>query len=384
VSAADPRIRASLEHARRIGEEGIQVAAYLGDTQIVDAWAGEADPDSGAAVTGETLFTAFSVVKAVTATALHVQAERGLVDYDAPVARYWPGFGAHGKEHITVRHVLMHRAGIPQMPAGVQPEQMCDWAWMIARIEELEPLFEPGTTNAYHKLVFGWIVGEVVRRTDPARRGFDRFVAEEVCAPLGISDLYLGVPDTELGRVATILVDASREPLADPVAESTLPAAIYPGPVFNRTDVRRSIGPGGGGIMTARAAARLFAMLANGGRLDDVRLLSEARVDACAKPRTDAEGADPILGWTPLVGQGGYWLGDEAPPGFPVVGAGHRILCHPGAGGMIAWADLDTGLAAAILHNRMQGARSQSADPDVNPLIAVADAIRAVAADAAR
>jgi CubicO group peptidase (beta-lactamase class C family) len=133
--------------------------------------------------------------------------------------------------------------------------------------------------------------------------------------------------------------------------------------------------------MTARATARFFAMLANGGELGGVRLLSEERLMRCTEPREDPHAEDPILGWKAWVGRGGYWLGGEAPPAYPVVGDGPHILCHPGAGGAIGWADLDSGLAVAIMHNWMHGERSNSTDPDVNPFLRVADAVRAVAAE---
>jgi CubicO group peptidase (beta-lactamase class C family) len=381
MTETDPRIRAALEHALALDEVGVQVAACQDGELIVDDWLGVADPETGRLVDGSTLFTAFSVTKAVTATALHLQAERGLIAYDEPVATYWPAFAANGKDAITVRQVLSHRSGIPQMPDGIGPEQMCDWDWMIERIEELEPLFAPGTTNAYHKLVFGWIIGELVRRTDPHGRPFDRFVREELLDPLAIDDLYLGVPDEQLSRVAPVLVATPPQPHPDARSESTLPVAIYPGPVFNRRDVRQSVGPGGGGIMTARAAARFFAMLAGRGALDGVRLLSEERLLWCTEPRDDPHAMDPILGWSAWVGQGGYWLGGASPPACPVVGDGLHVLCHPGAGGAIGWADLDTGLSVAIMHNWMHGERASSTDPEVNPFARLADAVRAVAAD---
>ena len=379
----DPRIREALEHAVSLGEVGVQVAASVGGGRIVDAWIGVADPETGRMVDGDTLFNAFSVTKAVTASALHVQAERGLVAYDAPVARYWPGFARNGKESITIRDVLSHRSGIPQMPDGIGPEEMCDWDWMVSRIEEFTPMFPPGTVNAYQKLVFGWIVGEVVRRTDRSGRPFDRFVREELLDPLGVRDLYLGVPDVELSRCAPVLVDAMPRPNPDAQIESTLPVAIYPGPVFNRQDLRQSVGPGGGGIMTARATDRFFAMLACRGELDGTRILSERCLLWCTEPRDDPDQPDPILAADAWVGQGGYWLGGSAPQVYPVVGNGPRILHHPGAGGSIAWADLDTGLSAAILHNRMQGEAANSRDPEVNPFLRLADAVRAVARETA-
>lgn len=380
--ADDERIQQALEHALALGEIGVQVAAYLNGELIVDSWAGTADPATEKPVDGSTLFSAFSVTKAITATALHLQAERELIEYDQPVASYWPGFAAHGKQAITVRQVLSHRSGIPQMPAGVGPEQMCDWDWMVHGIEQMTPLFTPGTTNAYQSLIFGWIVGEIVRRTDPERRSFDRYVREELLEPLGIEDIYLGVPDRELARVAPVIAAAPPPPNPDPRIDSIMPTAVFTGPIWNRRDIRQSVGPGAGGIMSARDAARFFAMLAGKGELDGVRLLSEERLRWCTQPRDDAYAPDPTRPAWAWVGQGGYWLGGDSPPAWPVVGAGTQILCHPGAGGSIGWADMDTGLAVAILHNGMQDAATMSStDPAHNPFLMLADAVRAVASD---
>ena len=134
---------------------------------------------------------------------MHIQAERGLVDYEAPVAEYWPEFAANGKGDIVVRHVLSHQSGIAQMPEGVTPELLADWDWMTTQI-------------ASQSLVFGWIVGEVVRRTDPRGRGFDAFVRDELTAPLGVADdLWFGVPDEMLHRVAELTSTLSRERVPD-------------------------------------------------------------------------------------------------------------------------------------------------------------------------
>src|SRR5713101_3643085 len=187
---------------REGGEIGLQVAASVDGELVVDVWGGLADETTGRKVEGDTLFPVFSVTKAVTATALHIQAERGLVDYDTPIAHYWPEFGAHGKDKGTVRDALTHRIGIPQMPEGVTPELMCDWERMVQRLAATQPLFVPGTKSAYLAYTFGWIIGEIVRRTDPQRRLFGTFVQEEICAPLGIDNLWIGIPDKVELRVA--------------------------------------------------------------------------------------------------------------------------------------------------------------------------------------
>jgi CubicO group peptidase (beta-lactamase class C family) len=381
----DERIADALRHARRLGEVGIQVAAFLDGEPIVDAWTGTADPaGTGRLVDGDTLFSVFSVTKGVTATALALLVERGIVSYDAPVTDYWPEYGRRGKESTTVRDVMSHRAGIPRMPAAVTVEQMCDWDYMVRAVEEAEPVFAPGTTNAYHTLIWGWLAGELVRRADPHRRPFNVFVREELLDPLGIRDIYVGIPDSELGRVAPVLIPGPPAPAELEIYEASMPMAVAPGTIFNRADLRRSINPGAGGIMSARAIARLFGLLARHGELGGVRLLSEELVLSFAEPRPDPESTDQTLGVPVMVGTCGFWLGGPSPYAYPIVGRGPRVLCSPGAGGSIAWADLDTGLSAAILHNMMHQEQMFSPDPEVNPFMRLADAVREVAAERAR
>jgi CubicO group peptidase (beta-lactamase class C family) len=350
----DARIQEALAESRKFGERGLQVAAYLGPDLIVDAWTGEADI-KGRPVTGDTLFPVFSLSKAIAALAVHLQAERGLVDYEAPVARYWPEFGCNGKEAILVRHVLSHQSGIPQMPEGVTPELLGDWEWMTARVAEFSPLFPPGSASAYQSLVFGWIVGEVVRRTDPVDRGFGEFVHEELCAPLGIEDLWFGVPGDRLSEVAelTSILSRERAPGETPASLLAKPDAVAPDAhVHNLDVVKKACYPGAGGIMSARAAARLMAMVANGGELDGVRLLSESRVRGLLTPRPNGDAIDEVLFGggrvAAPIGTGGFWLGAGT-----VLGDIPGLLRHGGSGGSLLAVDLDRKLSVAICHNRM-------------------------------
>lgn len=381
----DARIEEGLRHARRLGEVGVQVAAYLNGELIVDAWTGTADPHgTGRLVDGDTLFSTFSVTKGVTAAALAVLAERGEIDYDARVTDYWPEYGKNGKGNTTVRDAASHRAGIPRMPDGVTPEQMCDWDFMVAAIEDMTPVFEPGTTNGYHTLDWGWLMGHIVERADSKGRPFAQFVRDELLDPLGIRDIYLGIPDSEIPRVADVLIPFPPEPVPLEIYEASMPVNVAPGTIFNRKELRQSVSPGAGGIMSARATARLFAMLACHGELDGVRLLSEDLVMSLAEPRDDHEATDETLGMPVMVGARGFWLGGGPPMAYPVVGDGPHVLCSPGAGGSIAWADLDNGLAVAIHHNMMHPLQMFSYDPEENPFYKLADAVREVAAEVAR
>src|SRR3982074_2169850 len=145
-------------------ERGLQVAVYLHGEQIVDAVAGVADPTTGRPVTSATPFYNFSACKAAGSTLGHKLAERGLFTYDSPVVDLWPEFGAHGKQKVTVRHVLSQTAGVPGIPLNTTMEDLCDWDKMCAAIAASELWWEPGTKVGYHAYTFGYLVGEIVRR----------------------------------------------------------------------------------------------------------------------------------------------------------------------------------------------------------------------------
>jgi CubicO group peptidase (beta-lactamase class C family) len=343
---ATAAVQSLLEEIIASGEEtGLQAAAYLNGELVIDAAAGIADPDTGRSVDGDTLFTVFSTSKGVTATCMHLLAERGQLDYDAPVARYWPEFAARGKERVTVRDALTHRAGVPQMPDGLTPEDICAWDGITAAIADLPLLWEPGTKTGYHAYTFGWILGEVLRRIDG--RQIAAFVQEEICAPLGMRDIYFGIPDDVEDRVAPLIGESLTENTG---AEDTLlPRAIPPhlapsARVHNRPDVRRASIPAGGGIMSARAVARHYAALI--GEVDGVRLLPPERIRIATELQTDD--VDLAIGF-PIRKALGYFLGGPYSP------MSERITAfgHPGAGGSTAFADPRYGLAAGFTKNRL-------------------------------
>ena len=354
------------------GEVGMQVAAYQDSKLVIDVWGGIADPDTGKKVDGDTVFQTFSNIKAVTATALHIQAEKGLVDYYTPIAHYWPEFGKHGKEKGTVYDALTHRIGVPLMPFGVTPELMCDWDWMVGEIADMHPLFEPGTGSGYMAYTFGWVVGEVVRRTDPKGRPFGAFVQEEICKPLGIDSLWIGIPDEVEPRVAKLIngpVFVGKVP-PDSLMNRAMPAEVgVTQEIFGRHDVLRACIPGAQGIMNARSEARFFAMLANRGELDGVRLLSEDRVSTFHIPRPPAS-YDPVHGVPHNGSIGGFHRAGS--PGMGPAGYNPHMFGHNGAGGAVAWADPDARLAVAITHNRM----IPHGPPDESPLTPVGQAVR--------
>lgn len=347
--ASSAAIDTVVESALAGGEVGFQIAAVHDGKVIADVAAGTTGTSEDHAVTDDTVFPVFSVSKAVTATAAHIQIERGLLDPDAPIATYWPEYAAAGKGAITMAHVLSHRAGVPFMPVGILPGDLADWDAMVERLAAATMDFPIGT-NAYLSMTFGWIVGESVRRTDPLGRSFADFVQQEICEPLGMT-FWFGVPDAEMHRVARL--SSTTEPPCPPPdspAGRAQPAQVDLVPdVYNRRDMLQACIPAVGGVSNAMSIARLFAMIANGGQLDGVRLLSPERVRSFLTPRGDADAPDRTFAAVMPVGTGGLWHGYST-----ILPAGHgAILCHPGAGGSIGWADLDTGIAGAVTHNRM-------------------------------
>jgi CubicO group peptidase (beta-lactamase class C family) len=349
-------------------ELGLQVAAYVNGQRVVDCWAGVANEASGRLVDGDTLFTSWSTTKGFVATCVHILAERGRIAYDTPIAHYWPEFAAAGKEAVTVRQALSHTAGVPQMPLGVTPEIMADWDAMVAAIAGHELLWEPGTKFGYHALTFGWILGELVRRVDG--RPIAQFAREELCAPLGIDDFFLGIEDHEQPRVAPLQSALPPPPEDMPaIAHRIAPPEVVTAEVFNRPDVRRAVIPGAGGIMTARAVARHYAMLAGGGMLDGVRLLSPERVEEIRAPQTehllDLFGAKDVMGL-------GYKLGGSAADGRAPAMGEPGTFGHAGHGGSLGFADPARGLAFGLTKNRLRAWD----DPTQSTAYRVAEAIR--------
>jgi CubicO group peptidase (beta-lactamase class C family) len=316
---------------------GVQVAAYQHGQLVIDAWAGIADPATRRPVAGDTLFAVYSAAKPIVSTCVHLLAERGLLDYDTPIAAYWPEFAQNGKARVTVRHALTHRAGVPQLPPGTTAETMCDWAAMCAGIAALAPLWEPGARMGYHAVTFGWILGEVVRRADG--RPFGQFVQEEISRPLGLEgQLYFGIPDAAEPRVA--VADLGPPPAAPPapdsLTEQSFPTALRRS--VNRPDVRRACIPSINGLVTARALAGHYAALIGAG-VGGVRLLPPARVTAATTPLP----AEPDVVWGIQAALGlGYFLGEAVMGGRPTA------FGHGGLADNFGFADPEYGLAVGI------------------------------------
>ncbi len=282
---------------------GAAACVYHDGEKVVDIWGGVMD-EQGTPWREDTMAVSFSTTKGISSTALHVCADRGLIDYDAPVSRYWPEFAQNGKESVTVKHVLTHQAGLHGIRRMIEHAgKMLDWDHMVDTLARARPHHTPGTGSAYHALTYGWLVGELVRRV--SGKPLAEFLQTEVAKPLGLDGLYVGVPEQELHRSAR-LVDSMRAmkkvvrdgkpgekhrsgtPRAHRIigafraTAAPFHALAAKGVThfdFSAPEAVSAQIPAAGGVFTARSLAKLYGTLAAGGEMNGVRLLSRRTLD---------------------------------------------------------------------------------------------------------
>ncbi len=342
-AALDERVgRAVVELVASGSEVGLQVAVYAGGELVADAAAGLADPASGEPVASATLFYAASSAKGVASSIAHALVEAGEMSYGLEAGEVWPEMAAAGKGGITLRHVLMHTAGLPGLPADLSVEELCDWERMC-EVVVAEPLWwEPGQRFGYHALTFGFLLGELVRRA--TGETLSAQLRRLLTGPLGIEDeVHFGVPESLLDRVARAV--PAPAPLPEPSPGSPLaraiPEAVRPGAGYaNRRAVLAAEIPAAG-TMSARGAARLYAAMLGG--IDGLEPVSAAR--RAEFSATAFEGRDEVMEMdtTWALGYSQFRPAGSRPGStFGMVGAN----------GSAAYADIDSGVAVAVMRNR--------------------------------
>jgi CubicO group peptidase (beta-lactamase class C family) len=348
------------------GDVGAAVAVYRHGRPVVDLWGGVADPATGRAWERDTLQVVMSTTKGVVAGCAHLLAQRGELDLDAPVAKYWPEFAAAGKGEIPVRWLLTHQAGLPVLDTPVTPEQAIAWDPVVEALAAQRPAWEPGTRAGYHAMTYGWLVGEVVRRA--SGRTVGRFLAEEIAGPLGL-DLFIGLPAREHPRMsrlveatpaaatlAAIDLDALPEPMRAAMAPWTDPDSltvramlkvVVPPLDLDAPAAWAAEIPSGNGIATARGLAGFYAALIGplaapicGHRILDAEHLAAATAEQFS-------GTDAVLN-VPARAATGF--------GLPLPGAfWHTPTAFgtTGRGGSIGFADPASGLAFGYVMNHL-------------------------------
>lgn len=364
-------VRDVLARSFRSGaEEGCGIAVWHDGERVVDLWGGVRDRARGLPFEADTLCTMFSSTKGMVALCFLMLADRGLLDYDAPVAAHWPAFGSADKRAITIRMLLNHRSGLVGLTEPLTLDQLEHrQGEVVAILERQQPAWEPGTSQGYHAITYGLYAGELFRRI--AGESLGTFFAREVATPLG-ADVYLGLPAALDERCASLALASTRERLL-----RALPNALWPGTnegrvlaaMLRKGDTHRAfsvpaeLGPSGlanfdtrrvralelpwaNGIGSARGLCRVYSALANGGALDGVRLVREESLAPLRARQTWSE-RDRVL-HKPLGWSQGF-LKEETHLFSPSV----ESFGHPGVGGALGWCDPKRRVAIAYLTVKM-------------------------------
>ncbi|MEU6993830.1 serine hydrolase domain-containing protein [Streptomyces sp. NPDC046465] len=356
------------------GELGASVAATVGGEVVIDLWGGDADRTGTRPWERDTLVNIYSTTKGMTALCAHLLMERGELDLDAPVARYWPEFAQAGKADIPVRWLLSHRSGLIAPSEPMAPGAAYDWEKVTEALAATRPWWRPGTAQGYHAVTFGFLVGELVRRVSGVSLG--TFLRTEVTGPLG-ADVHVGTPVSEHGRCAELAppvratepsASAGSAASAASAASSTFGEAPKP-PVGGLTDhpmapvtlalhylplgdvhsaaYRSAEIPAANGHATARGLAAVYAELACG------RLLSSGTVERLRTLQSDGDEPDLVLrAGTPLAESWPWALGYMLNQ-FGQAGPNPRAFGHGGMGGSYAFADPENGVSYAYVMNRL-------------------------------
>lgn len=334
-------------------ERGAALCVQVGGETVLDIWAGTADKDGEQAWHSDTILNLFSCTKTFAAVAALQLVEEGKLELDAPVARYWPEFAAAGKERVTPRQLLSHRAGLPALHKLLPAEALYDWECMTAALAAEEPWWTPGAAHGYSPITYGWLVGELLRRIDG--RGPGESIVARIARPLGL-DLHVGLADSEFERVAHIarkkgeLGDAAAQRLfkcmmSEPTALSTRAFANPPSILTstNKPEWRRMQQPAANGHGNARSLAGFYAALLDG------RLLQAESLNQLA--REHSRGDDLTLLTPTRLGLG--CMLDQPEVANATYGLGPKAFGHPGAGGSVGFADPERDVAFGFVSNSL-------------------------------
>ena len=347
------------------GEEvGCGVAVYHKGELVVDLLSGWTDRTKTKEYAVDSLQLVFSTTKGVTATAVAMCVERGLLSYELPVAHYWPEFAQNGKGNVTVAQLLSHQAGLYTVERHMELEEILHWNTITAELAGMAALWEPGTAHGYHALTFGWLAGELIRRVDG--RGVGQFIQEEIAGPLGV-EIYVGLPEAFEHRVVPLLMGQGREKSTEPESEEAKKTRElleqFMGPntpggkalslsgswtgegLMNRSDVLRAEIPAANGVTNARSLAAMYAALQH--PVNGVQLLSGAMRDAAFMVQTPKNEPD-----TCLIGPTSFAMGYMTASDFTPY-AGEGSCGHPGFGGSVAFLQPQRELAFGYVMNKL-------------------------------
>jgi CubicO group peptidase (beta-lactamase class C family) len=326
---------------------GASFAVTIDGEMVVDLWGGWADPGQTRPWEKDTLVNVYSTTKTMTALTALLLADRGELDFQAPVAHFWPEFAANGKSGVTVAHLMSHSSGLSGWKEPITVEDLYDWEKATSLLAAQAPFWEPGSAPGYHGVTQGYLVGEVVRRITGKTLG--TVFREEIAEPLG-ADFHIGLPTSEDHRVAELIPPPPGQGMAegDDLPELTANMSNNPRVEVPVTQTRAWRGaeiPAAGGHGNARAIARVHSILANGGEVDGRRYLSEA---GCRRAlELQVEGQDLVMHIPARFGLGFGLAGPSLPAPNP------NTIFWGGYGGSLAIIDMDARTSFGYAMNRM-------------------------------
>lgn len=357
----DPAFRfvreAFAENFETRDEIGACCTILVDNHKVVDLWGGHKDSAKTQLWQENTISLVFSCSKAATALCAQILIDRNQLDLDAPVTQYWPEFGAHGKQDVTVRMMLAHQSAVPALRDPVKPGGLYDFDYMVKRLAAEKPFWIPGTDNGYHMISFGWTVGELIRRV--SQQSLGTFFKNNIAIPLEL-DFHIGLPESEFARACTMIpfnLDQTASENAfltkvftDPTSIQHLAMMNTGQYYFDHPDAWRAEIGGGGGLSNARSLARMFASL-----LGKNTSLSPARIEDMRQPVAQTK-QDLTLLIPTRFGQG-FMLRMDNRQTHPLDGysliIGEQAFGHVGMGGSVGFADPQTQMAFGYSMNKM-------------------------------
>ncbi len=344
------------------GEQGAGVALYHRGELVVNIWAGE-HSNRLASIANQpwaenTIVNIFSAGKGLVALCVLQLVAQGKLNLDSPIANYWPEFAQGDKAKISVRDVLCHRSGLSAFHQHISDDQIFNWDAMTAAIASETPWWAPNECQGYSPFMFGWMLGELVRRAS-GYASFNDYFQAQVASPLGVT-CYFGVPDSALKLIADTGPLKRNAPAvsngADSVALGKLMKAdprgvtnrAFCNPISLMTATntqawRQAQIPAANAHANAQAIASIYGALAS------AKLLSAEMVSLCSQEQTFSH--DQVLG-LPLRFSYGFMLSQADRPDCRY-GRGARAFGHPGAGGCVGFADADYELGFGYVTSRM-------------------------------
>jgi CubicO group peptidase (beta-lactamase class C family) len=324
---------------------GASVCVMIDGEPMVDIWGGHTDEAKTLPWEIDTIINVWSTTKTMTFLCALMLADRGELDFFAPVSKYWPEFSANGKELVEVRHLMSHTAGLSGWQEPLSVEDLADWEKCTASLAAQKPWWEPGTASGYHAVTQGFLIGEVVRRITGTTIG--EWFAKEVAEPLG-ADFFIGTPESADARVTPVIPPEIPDlGMLDPFSFTVRTLANPPltGEYANELWWRRAEIPAANGHGNARSVATVQSIVAGRGQARGVRLFSETASDVIFEEQ--ANGNDLVL-MVPLRFGMGYGLSGELMPGGP------RTCYWGGYGGSVIVMDQDLRMTVCYVMNRME------------------------------